>query len=212
MLDLRESWIRYLRAHRFRGIAVGWAVVLACDVAFGSARLAFPFSGSGSSSTPLRHEIPLALAVIAVGGLGSAMESLEEAAARGFRRVELFCLVGAVSVAAVLLVASEAFVSPTDTVLLLLRGLLIWVGLALLSGRAWGWRFSWILPLVTLFPLTYWQIDGLGRYRWWDWTDQPGSAIPCWAIAVSSVLAGGIAMALTPWRVNRLRRAIQRKG
>ncbi|MEV0484162.1 hypothetical protein AB0I69_26570 [Streptomyces sp. NPDC050508] len=210
MLDLRESWIRYLQAHRFPGIAVAWAVVIACDVAFGSARLDFPFSGGGSSATPLRHEIPLALAVIAVGGLGSAMDSLEEAAAKGFRRVEISCLVGAVSAAAVLLVAAEALVSSMGTVLLLLRGLLIWAGLALLSGRAWGWRFSWILPLVTLFPLTYWQIDGLGRFRWWDWTDQPGSSIPCWGIAIGSVLAGGAAMALTPWRVSRLRRVFQR--
>jgi hypothetical protein len=142
VLDLRESWTRYLQAHRFRGIVVGWAVVIACDVAFGSARLDFPFSGSGSSATPLRHEVPLALAVLAVGGLGSAMDSLEEAAARGFRRVEISFLVGAVSVAAALLVAAEAFVSPVETVLLLLRGLLIWAGLALLSGRVWGWRFS----------------------------------------------------------------------
>ncbi|MEU2056084.1 hypothetical protein [Streptomyces bungoensis] len=202
--------IDYLRAHRFRGIAVGWAVLIACDVAFGSARLDFPFSGSGSSATPLRHEIPLALAVLAVGGLGSAMDSLEETAASGFRRVEISCIVGAVSAAAALLVAAEAFVSPMDTVLLLLRGLLIWVGLALLSGRAWGWRFSWILPLVTLFPLTYWQIDGLGRFRWWDWTDQPGSSMPCWGIAVGSLLAGGGAMALTPWRLNRFLRAFRR--
>ncbi|MER5520051.1 hypothetical protein [Streptomyces sp. NPDC002763] len=212
MLDLRESWTRYLQAHRFRGIVVGWAVAIACDVAFGSARLDFPFSGSGSSATPLRHEVPLALAVLAVGGLGSAMDSLEEAAARGFRRVEISFLVGAVSVAAVLLVAAEAFVSPVETVLLLLRGLLIWAGLALLSGRVWGWRFSWILPLATLFPLTYWQVDGLGRFRWWDWTDQPGYSIPCWGIAIGSLLVGGGAMALTPWRVSRLRRLFQRSG
>ncbi|MFD5471199.1 hypothetical protein [Streptomyces sp. NPDC127105] len=210
MLDPRGSWIRYLRAHRFRGIAVGWAVVIACDVALGSTPLDFPFSGGGSSATPLRHEIPLALAVIAVGGLGSAMDSLEETAANGFRRAEVSCLVGAVSVAAVLLVAAEAFVSPMGTVLLVLRGLLIWVGLALLSGRVWGWRLSWILPLVTLFPLTYWQVDGLGRFRWWDWTDQPGYSLPCWGIAIGSLLVGGGAMALTPWRVNRLRRAFQR--
>ncbi|MER6568681.1 hypothetical protein ABT288_21490 [Streptomyces sp. NPDC001093] len=210
MPDLRESWIRYLQAHRFRGIAVGWALVIACDVAFGATRLDFPFSGSGSSSTPLRHEIPLALAVIAVGGLGSAMDSLEEAAAKGFRRFEITYLVGAVTAAALLLVAAEALVSPMDTVLLLVRGLLIWVGLALLSGRAWGWRFSWILPLVTLFPLTYWQVDGLGGYRWWDWTDQPGHSTPCWGIAMGSLLAGSVAMALTPWRVTRLRRVFRR--
>ncbi|MFJ3306232.1 hypothetical protein ACIPSA_24560 [Streptomyces sp. NPDC086549] len=209
MPDLSESWIRYLQAHRFRGIAVGGALVIVCDVAFGSARLVFPFSGGGSA-IPLRHEIPLALAVIAVSGLGSAMDSLEETAAKGFRRVEIAGLVGAVSVAALLLVAAEALVSPVDTVLLLLRGLLIWVGLALLSGRVWGWRLSWILPLVTLFPLTYWQVDGLGRFRWWDWTDQPGSSAPCWGIAIGSLLAGGVAMALTPWRVIRLRRVFLR--
>ncbi|AJE43861.1 hypothetical protein [Streptomyces nodosus] len=212
MLDLRDSWIRFLRAHRFCGIAVGWAVVIACDVMFGSARLDFPFSGGGTSATPLRHEIPLALAVIAVGGLGSAMDSLEETAARGFRRAEICFLVGTVSVAAVLLVVAEAVVSPMDTVLLLLRGLLIWVGLALASGRVWGWRFSWILPLATLFPLTYWQVDGLGRFRWWDWTDQPGHSMPCWGIAIGSLLVGGGAMALTPWRVTRLRRVCQRSG
>ncbi|MCS0602514.1 hypothetical protein NX794_15025 [Streptomyces sp. LP11] len=210
MTDLRESWIRYLRAHRFRGVVVGWAVVIACDVAFGSARLVFPFSSGGSSETPLRHEIPLALAVIAVGGLGSAMDSLEEAAAQGFRRVEISYPVAAVSGSAVLLVAAEALVSSANTLLLLLRGLLIWAGLALLSGRAWGWRFSWILPLVTLFPLTYWQTDGQGRLRWWDWTDQPGHSIPCWSLAMASLLVGGAAMALTPWRLNRVRRAFSR--
>ncbi|MBP5938361.1 hypothetical protein [Streptomyces acidiscabies] len=158
----------------------------------------------------MRHEIPLALAVIAVGGLGSAMNSLEETAAKGFRRVEISYLVGAVTAASLLLVTAEALVSPMDTVLLLLRGLVIWVGLALLSGRIWGWRFSWILPLVTLFPLTYWQTDSLGRLRWWAWTDQPGHSIPCWGIAVASLLTGGAAMALTPWRITRLRRAFRR--
>ncbi|MEW2128877.1 hypothetical protein [Streptomyces sp. NPDC005435] len=208
MPDLRESWGLYLRAHRFRGIVAGWVAVIACDVAFGSARLVFPFSGSGSSATPLRHEIPLALAVMSVGGLGSVMNSLEEGAAKGFRRVEIAYLAGAVSAVTLSLVVTEFFVSPGGTVLLLVRAFLIWVGLALLSGRAWGWRFSWILPLATLFPLTYWQVDGAGRFRWWDWTDQPGTSIPCWGIAAGSLLAGGIAMALTPWRVARLRRLL----
>ncbi|MFF4960438.1 hypothetical protein [Streptomyces sp. NPDC001222] len=75
-----------------------------------------------------------------------------------------------------------------------------------------GWRFSWILPLVTLFPLTYWQTDGLGRFRWWDWTDQPGASIPCWGIAIGSLLAGGVAITLTPWRVARLWRGLRRRA
>jgi hypothetical protein len=204
--DSLDSWLRYARAHHGGGMLAALLALIACDIVFGSLRLDFPFTdGQGSGGVPLRHDIPLALSVIAVGGLDSSMNSLEETGSGWFRRFEMNYLAATVAISAGFLVVAELFVSPMDTVLLVLRAMVIWTGMALLSGRIFGWRLTWVLPLFSLLPLTYWQKDAQGHSRWWDWTDQSGATWPCWGIAAGSLLVGGLALALTPWRVARLR-------
>ncbi|MFJ1644418.1 hypothetical protein [Streptomyces sp. NPDC088258] len=207
-----DSWLRYARAHHIHATLAALIAVIACDIAFGSAQLDFPFADAqGSSNIPLRHALPLALSVISVGSLNSAMRSLEEVGSTSFRLVELSFLIGAILVSAVMLAVAEFFISPIDVIALLLRSLLIWSGIALVSGRLFGWRLSWVFPLLSLLPLTYWQKDALGNSRWWDWTNQPGVATPCWGIAVSSLIVGGLALVFSPWRVAQLRNSFSRR-
>ncbi|MEV7087459.1 hypothetical protein AB0O07_16405 [Streptomyces sp. NPDC093085] len=201
-----DLWLRYARAHHIHAVLAALMAVIACDIAFGSARLDFPFADTqGSGNIPLRHVLPLALAVISAGSLNSAMRPLEEVGSTSFRLVELSFLIGAILLAAAMLAVAEFFISPVDVTVRLLRSLLIWSGIALLSGRLFGWRLGWVFPLLSLLPLTYWQKDASGNSRWWDWTNQPGAAMPCWGIAVISLIVGGAALALSPWRVARLR-------
>lgn len=192
--------VRYARVHQCVGLAIGLVILTVCDVAFGSQILTFPGHAKG---VPMRRELPIAFAALAASSLHSRMDDLECAAAavRAYERWHLLT----VSVAATLLVGgTEWVVSGPDLAVVLSRALLIWLGLALISGRLFGRRLSWILPVSTIFPLTFLNQDEVGRVRWWDWTGQPMSALGCWAIAVLCVIAGLFAFFLTPWRLKAL--------
>ncbi|MEV7778724.1 hypothetical protein [Kitasatospora sp. NPDC088351] len=195
---------RFARSHNVRGIFTVFALVAVCDALFGSVMLQLPYT-NGGTGIPFRREIPLVFATVSVAGLASLMQRFEETATTAFRRAQLAWIAGVVALSAAVLGVEELVISSPAVAVLLTRGLLIWTGLALLSGRLFGWRLSFILPLASVFPLTYWQYDAQGRNRWWDWTNQPPTAWPCWALAVVALGIGCAAMTLTPWRAARMR-------
>lgn len=154
----------------------------------------------------MRRELPVAFAAIAAGSLHSRMNQLELAASRALRRYETLHLLTVILATVVLVGSTELAVSDGTLAIVLTRALLVWFGLALLSGRFFGRWLSWILPVATIFPITYFGQDEQGRVQWWDWTGQPPSSVGCAAIAVVSMAVGIGAFYLTPWHLHALRR------
>lgn len=194
----------HLRAHHVRALLTGLVLLTAVDVLFGSLDLVLPSGGpSGAVSVPFRQELPIAFAALSVGTLHSAMATWEEAAAVRPNRLALGYPAVAVALSLILTGAAEAVVTDAGQACAAVRALVIWTGLAAVSGRTLGWRLSWLLPLVTVFPLTYLAQAADGRDRWWDWTGQPATQLPCWGLAVLSAGLGLAAVLLTPWRTPR---------
>ncbi|WP_147449377.1 hypothetical protein [Actinomadura pelletieri] len=153
---------------------------------------------------PFRHFIPIVLAAIVVGGLHSSMSEVQSTATFVLRRYEVGYLVCAATVAIVLLGIAEALATSTASALLVIRGFVVWMGLALLSGRLLGWLTNWLLPVLTVFPLVYYGLNAVGNVQWWNWTGQPSSDAASWLIAATSLAVGATAFTLTPWRFPRL--------
>ncbi|MFE7528705.1 hypothetical protein ACFU7Y_23745 [Kitasatospora sp. NPDC057542] len=203
MSDRIATVWRYARVHHAYGLAVGLALVTACDALFGSINISIPAgNAAGVAVVPFRRELPIAFAALAAGSLHSVMADMERAASKTFRTYEVTHVVVVSAVTVVLLGSAEAIFTTTELAVVMMRALLIWLGLALLSGRIFGWMLSWILPVLTIFPLTYYGAGDLGRHRWWDWTGQSSASLPCWLLAVVSMAIGAVALGLTPWRMR----------
>jgi len=189
------------------GLAIGFVIVTVINVLFGSKVLAIPTFGSGRPvGMPMRRELPIAYAAMAAGSLHSAMRDAELTACRKFvvwERIHtaVVCISSVLAVGAV-----EFVVSGTESSVVMTRATLVWLGLSLLSGRAFGRQLSWVLPVMSIFPLTYLQQDSQGHDRWWDWTGQPAGSFACVVISVGALWLGLMAIAATPWRIASLRR------
>ncbi|MFE4977874.1 hypothetical protein ACFRAR_37945 [Kitasatospora sp. NPDC056651] len=185
---------------------MGLIVLTAVSAFFGSQVLALPGGGPGGmTGVPMRRELPIAFAALAAGSLNSRMDQFELVAGPKLRAYEIWhaLIAGGVSVA--LVGGTEFFASGADLAIVLARACVIWFGLALLSGRIFGRKLSWIIPVGTIFPLTYLGADSAGRVRWWEWTGQSPDSLPCWGIAVVSTVCGLAAFLLTPWHVRAFR-------
>lgn len=197
----------YARSHNLLGLAVGLLFLTGCDAAFGSQLLSFPFEHGGQTTgVPMRRELPIAFASLAAGSLHSKMRQLELAGATTLRSYESRHLMAVYTATTVLVGGTELIVNGAESSVLLIRALLIWLGLAVLSGRIFGRSLSWILPVATIFPLTYLGQDETGRDRWWDWTGQSAFSVLCWSLAICSTIVGLAAFYLTPWHIQWVRR------
>ncbi|MBS2531660.1 hypothetical protein KGQ20_02625 [Catenulispora sp. NF23] len=197
----------YVRAHHILGIGVALAVMTAVDGFFGSRVLELPAMAGGGSGLPMRRMLPLGFAAVGAGGLHSGMEQFERVAGAAVRKYELWHALVMFATTVLLIGGVEMATSDSRRTVTAVRALIIWWGLALVSGAAFGRWLSWVFPLITIFPLTYLQQNGRGEDRWWDWAQQPPSTLPCWVLAAIAVVIGAGAFAWTPWRRQRLTRA-----
>ncbi|MFJ5885346.1 hypothetical protein [Kitasatospora cineracea] len=156
----------------------------------------------GDSTLQLRMVVAVAWAVLAAGSLHSTMGGWEAAAGSRLRQVERTHLVAAGSLAAVLAGSVELAVAGTGSAVVLVRAVLTWWGLAVLSGRVLGRPQSWVLPALTLFPLSYLGWDTGGALRWWNWPWASPGSVPCWTLTTGCLALGALAWLLTPrrWR------------
>jgi hypothetical protein len=144
-----------------------------------------------------------------VASLNSRLGQQEAFAARGLRRAQTAHLLLLATSSAALLSVAEGFAAEAS--LIVMRSECLWLGLALVSGRVFGWPLSFIGPIATLFPLTYWELDAAGNVRRWDWVDQPATASQPWLL-MAAALCGGIACyVLTPWRLASLSQRVSRR-
>ena len=203
----RVGLAQYVQARRPTRLFGGLIAVAAAESFFGSQTVQLPAATAhGAITIPFLYELPIITASLIVGSMHSGMSTLEEAAATPFRRAQVNHVI-------FLLVLTEAltFAAARTTVLIgddfaAVRGLAGWAGLALLAGRLLGWRLSWTLPAVTVFPLIYFGYDDDGRPRWWNWpTATPHNAV-AWTVTIALLLIGVAALSLTPWRLAATRR------
>ncbi|GAB3118485.1 hypothetical protein GCM10027160_30760 [Streptomyces calidiresistens] len=202
MPDLRSR----LRLCHPTGVALGAAGLLAALVWLGGVAMPVPVATGGDSTVQLRMIVVLAGAILVAVPMRSPMADWEAGAGPRARRVELTLLAVLASAGAVLVGVGEALVRSPESAASLLRAQLIWLSLAVVSARLLGgWSRAWVLPLATIFPLTYLGWDAAGEVRWWNWLWQPHTAAGCWALAAVSLTGAVLALWATPWRTRRLR-------
>ncbi|MEV5880324.1 hypothetical protein AB0L75_40275 [Streptomyces sp. NPDC052101] len=174
----------YLRAHAIRSSATLFAIALLADLTLGTQTVDFPsVRPGGSLSFPLEHEVALIIAVLVGQSFSSHMGSFEEAGAIGFqhyrtRHLLSACLLALATSAAIFGIAGNALAAQH------LRAMLGDIGIALVSGRLFGWGLSWILPACSIFPMTYLAQDTTGHHLPWDWAGRPPYDPESWGIAI----------------------------
>ncbi|MEV6926809.1 hypothetical protein AB0M46_20200 [Dactylosporangium sp. NPDC051485] len=199
--------MRYARAHRLVGTLTGAALIAASDLVVGAWNLSMPAAtGTGFTVVPFRQELPAAVAALAVASMYSTMENLERMGGMRLRCFERAHVVTAILAAAALMWTAEAATAGPGPAGAGARSALIWGCAAVVSGRSFGWRLSWVLPVSTLFPLIYYGHGHDGAARWWNWPDQPANAPVPWLLAAASTLIAAAAFRATPWRGHALRR------
>jgi hypothetical protein len=203
---VNRDFARYWKAHSLSVVALGFVVVLTLDVLFGKAHLALP---NAHSSWPLRQLLPIGCSCLVAASLYSRLGQQEKCATQGFRHAQTAHLLLLSALSGALLAVAERF--PAEASLIVVRSEWLWLGLALVSGRVFGWQLSFIGPIATLFPLTYWELDAAGNVRWWDWVDQPAAAPQPWLLMAGALCAGIGCYVVTPWRLASLRHRVRRR-
>jgi hypothetical protein len=157
---------------------------------------------------PLWLLLPLPAAAAVATGLASDMAQLEAAASRRLWPRDLGYLLVGLCAAAGLLAVALPVAGVGHAVPVALRNLVLWAGVAALSGRVFGRRLAWVLPLGALFPVDWFGHDlATVGPLWWAVPLRPISAGTA-AVAVAVFAAGTTAAMLTPWRAGRLTLAL----
>jgi hypothetical protein len=193
---------RFARAHNIMVVVPAIATLALGEAFLGSRQVPLP---ANHETFDFRWILLIGLAALTSGSLTGPMASFEEAASRAARRLEIAYL-GCVVLSVVVVVGGTEFaVTGMAEAVLAVRGLLIWSGLAMFSGRLFGWSLSCVFPFSTILPLTYWEQSATGGNRWWNWLAQPTTSGACWLLAAGSFALGVAAIAATPWRLAPLR-------
>ncbi|MBD0672205.1 hypothetical protein [Streptomyces sp. CBMA156] len=185
--------------------ALAAAGLTALQLGFGSVGMSLP-GAYDDSTLQLRMVLAAAWAGLAAGSLHSGMSSWEAAGGRRVRRAERAQLLAAVVVALGLSGGAELIAASPASAVVVGRALLIWWGIAVLSGRLLGRQQAWVLPVATIFPLSYLGWDGSGSVRWWNWPWAGPWSAGCWVLVAVSLAVGAAAWWLTPWRWRALTR------
>lgn len=207
---MRESLsqtVQYARAHHAGTLWPALVVLAVTDAVFGTVQLTFP-----AAHVPLSYRglIPVGLAFLAVRSLEGPGEQTASVGHR-YARAQRLHLLLAVGLACLLVGSAELASIDSAAAAVGVRSVLVWSGLALLSGSLLGWSLCWVLPVASLFPLTYWEADATGGLRWWFWVGQPASYMPCWILASAALGLGLLARWLTPWRRRWLYTALRQR-
>lgn len=128
----------------------------------------------------------------------SPFGEMEAATGKNWRRAELAVLLVNAVLCAMMFTATCWIVFDGTTALLILRGIIGWMGIALISGRILGWRAAWVGPLAVLPVVIYWGHGGIG-YRWWEFTSLPPGDLGSWSVAGGTAIGGAVACLFSKW-------------
>ncbi|MGW0284772.1 hypothetical protein ACWDXT_16855 [Streptomyces sp. NPDC003236] len=202
------SLMRFARLHRVRPVLVGVALVALLSAVLGGFEVPVPTLGNGvTKGIPFRRDLPMLSSVFLAASWASAMDVYERIGGPRYFRTQAVCLTVLTSTVCLCSFLVQALATDTSTGAVYVRSMLVWLGLALLSGRALGPSLTWALPVASAFPLIW-----LSDRAWWDWTAAPAADPAAWATAALSLTLGTLAVvAATPWRL-RTARCLMRSG
>lgn len=174
----------------------------------GALPVMIPHAG-GMVTIPFRRFLPIAFAIAAVGSLTSPFSEFDATGTLVLARFERIHACLAIPTAALVAGTADA-IAQTDLVhgIGTLRSVLIWSGLAIISGRVWGWAQSWIVPAMTILPLETFGYSASGVPTRFDWPSQSGTDSLTWAGAAAILFLAATVWAYTPWRLHRQRKAV----
>ncbi|MFF5230962.1 hypothetical protein [Dactylosporangium sp. NPDC000521] len=140
----------------------------------------------------------------------SPFGEMEAATGKNWRQVELLVLLVNI-VACVTLFTVTCWVTFNGpTALLILRGIVGWMGIALASGRILGWKAGWVGPLAVLPVVVYWGHGSTG-YRWWDFTSLPPANPGSWVVVGCLAAFGATTYVFSKWRWRHLTNLVRRR-
>lgn len=189
------------RAPTLVAIAVGLGVLAAL---LGTRQAGLP-SATPGASFPLWRILTLGIGVLPVLGLHSPLAALEQTVTAGLVQAERRMLLGLLLLCGGLFLALAAVSLPWRFLPVIARSVLAWFGLAMVSGRALGWRLAWGLPVLAQCVLIYWGGGSGGGFLWWEFTARPADDPLSWALTAALLTGGLLAYAATPWRLHRQR-------
>lgn len=207
--QLRSVLLIFARSRRVFVLLGMSMLVSILVILFGGFLIGAPSAARGGTAIPLVRLSSFAPGVLAVLVLTSQLRSLEAAAGAAVRWLETLTLLAVFVAASLLLLIGSVISVGLEIVPLISRALLAWLGLALISGRIFGWRTCWLLPGVVLCVLIYWGYDsGVGAHRWWEFTATGPESVSSALLSGALLGAGLLAYSCTPWRIACLRRRV----
>lgn len=207
----RYSAVRWwLRTHRIWAVAVTQLGVAVVCAVWGGLEMSVPAdTPQGSVNVALWVFLPVVAAIAIAIGMTGDMASFEERAARCLLGVEFGYLGAGLAVTALVLGVAAYLGGVGDVVPELLRNLVLWLGLALLSGRILGRSLAWVAPLTVVVPLDYFGYDARTQPHGWAIPLREFDAVTA-TVAVLVLGFGLGATALTRWHGYAVRRAADR--
>ncbi|MEV6522258.1 hypothetical protein AB0M43_09980 [Longispora sp. NPDC051575] len=167
----------------------------------GSIMFSVPAAGdSGVASVPGWRIIAAGATFGPVLFCHSPFGEMESATGRNWRRVQLGVLALNATACSLLFFLTSLMVFGGPMALLVLRGIIGWMGTALLAARLLGWRAAWVGPLALLPIMIFWGTEGPQQYAWWEFTARPIDDPAAWVTAAGLLALGAGAHLVDRWR------------
>lgn len=205
MLAKANGIVLFARARKLPGIALLSVILILLMVLARSMSIHLPAADGEALTVPLRFMIPLLLAVITCGCVHGRLGVLDGMYYHSQEKPQILLLGGVTLITAALMGILQAVALEPAEAFLVVRNYLGFLGIGLVSGRLIGWQFCWALPLLSLFPLTYFPRNADGDLNWWVFIVAPPGDLTSWIVVVFLLISGAIAVALSPWRLFQIK-------
>ncbi|MFC4058672.1 hypothetical protein ACFOWE_10225 [Planomonospora corallina] len=178
---------------------------------WGRSDLSFPQAfGHLLTPVPVAVLIPIPFSCVAVVSLHSTMAEFEAGAARRMPHIDLWQLGVLTLISVTGLVAGLSLAGLVEAVPAAVRNLFWWLGIACLSGRVFGRRLAWVLPLAAAVPVyVFGVVDG--EVLAWAIPKLDPNVPHSWVVSALVLVAGLVGLATERrWRRSGWRSIRQR--
>jgi hypothetical protein len=197
----------YALSHHLPAVLIATVGLSGGAAAWGSMTISLPSGNeAGVGSVPLWVYLPIPIAAMVSGSIRSSMDQFEETAAGILARVKVVHAICGLVISVAILGGCMAASGPAGIAAAAVRNLIFWTGLALVSGRVFGWSLSWVLPTFAAFPFDWFGLEVAGPQSW-AWPMQPASDSASWLATIVVLVTGVAFLIATPWRIKSLLRA-----
>ncbi|MEU5941041.1 hypothetical protein ABZ807_18020 [Micromonospora sp. NPDC047548] len=195
----------YAQSRRIWTGAALTAVLCALLPFIGAFLVPVPSEGAdgGVALVPAWRILAVAVAFGPVLSCHSPFGEMEAATGRNWRRTQAGVLTVNATVCALLFTATCWVLFGGSLAVLVLRGILGWLGISLLAGRLLSWKLAWVGPLAVLPLMIFWGFEQSG-FRWWEFTARPIDDLRAWMLTTGLAAAGVAAYAASSWRWRAL--------